>query len=286
MERIDARIVELARMQHGLVASRQLRALGLDSRAIGRRVARGWLIERGDGVFQVGAVAGPRAPEMAALLLYGERSTISDGTAVVQWKLRAWGTAPIHVTVPTGVTGRPGVQLHRRVLADADRTTLDGLRITTPARTIADISPSMPAVELQRLIEEAQLRSLASREQLEAYAARRPALRKALGAGDEPRLTRSEAERRLLELIRAAGLPTPRTNVRVAGHEVDMLWPRQRLVVEVDGYAFHGSRVAFERDRSRDARLVAAGYRVLRVTWRQLTAEPERVVAILAAALA
>ena len=65
-----------------------------------------------------------------------------------------------------------------------------------------------------------------------------------------------------------------------------MLWPRRRLVVEVDGYAFHGSRVAFERDRSRDARLVAAGYRVLRVTWRQLTAEPERVVAILAAALA
>jgi very-short-patch-repair endonuclease len=113
----------------------------------------------------------------------------------------------------------------------------------------------MPALELQRLIEEAQLRNLASREQLEAHAARRPALRKALQAGGEPRLTRSEAERRLLELIRTAGLPTPYTNVRVAGHEVDMLWPRQRLVVEVDGYAFHGSRVAFERDRSRDARL-------------------------------
>ncbi len=250
MERIDARIVELARAQHGLVASRQLRALELDSRAIGRRVARGWLIERGDGVFQAGAVAGPRAPEMAALLRYGERSTISDGTAVVQWKLGAPGTAPVHVTVPTGVAGRPGVQVHRRVLADADRTTLDGLRITTPARTIADVSSSIHAVELQRLIEEAQLRNLASRAQLGAYAARRPALRKALEAGDEPQLTRSEAERRLLQLIRAAGLPTPRTNVRVAGHEVDMLWPAQRLVVEVDGYAFHGSRAA-RRRRSR-----------------------------------
>jgi very-short-patch-repair endonuclease len=97
---------------------------------------------------------------------------------------------------------------------------------------------------------------------------------------------RSEAERRLLELVRAADLPAPQTNTRVAGLEVDMLWPAQRLVVEVDGYEYHGPRVAFERDRRRDARLLAAGYRVLRVTWRQLMTEPERVIAVIAAALA
>jgi very-short-patch-repair endonuclease len=111
-----------------------------------------------------------------------------------------------------------------------------------------------------------------------------PALRAVLQ--QEPSLTRSEAERRLLALIRAARLPPPRTNVRVGGFEVDMLWPAERLVVEIDGFAFHGGCAAFERDRRRDAQLLARGYRVLRITWRQLTREPHAVVATIAAALA
>ena len=85
-----------------------------------------------------------------------------------------------------------------------------------------------------------------------------------------PTLTRSEAERRLLKLIAAAELPRPQVNTRVQGFEVDALWREQRLIVEVDGYVFHGPRPVFERDRRRDQVLIAAGYRVLRVTWRQL----------------
>ena len=282
----DRAIVRLARDQHGLVSARQLRALGLDTRGIRRRVVRGWLIDRGDGVFQAGPIAGPCASEMAALLRYGDRSTVSDGTAAVQWELRPARHGLVELTLATGAAERPGVRVHRRKLTDDDRTVHRGLRITTPARTIADLSPSMPAVDLQRLIEEAQLRRLASRTQLEAYGPGRPALRAALHAHDEPQLTRSEAERRMLELIRAAGLPAPRTNVRVNGLEVDLFWPAQRLIVEVDGYEFHGSRPAFERDRRRDARLLAVGYRVLRVTWRQLVEEPGRVIAVIAAALA
>jgi very-short-patch-repair endonuclease len=99
-------------------------------------------------------------------------------------------------------------------------------------------------------------------------------------------MTRSEAERRLLALVRAARLPQPETNVRLGRYEVDMLWRRQRLVVEVDGFAYHGSRRAFERDRRRDADLTQAGYRVVRFTWRQITQEPEAVVARLAALIA
>jgi very-short-patch-repair endonuclease len=72
----------------------------------------------------------------------------------------------------------------------------------------------------------------------------------------------------------------------LAGHEVDVLWPDRRLIVEVDGYAFHSSRTAFEKDRKRDAALQAAGYRVVRVTWRQLTERPEALSATLGAALA
>jgi very-short-patch-repair endonuclease len=102
----------------------------------------------------------------------------------------------------------------------------------------------------------------------------------------EPRLTRSQAERRLLALVRRAGLPLPETNVRVLGHEVDGLWRDERLIVEVDGFDAHGTRAAFERDRRRDAELVAPGYRVIRVTWRQLCDEPEQLIARLAAALA
>jgi very-short-patch-repair endonuclease len=281
----DAAIVALAREQHGLVHVRQLRMLRLDTRAIRRRVARGWLIERVGGVFQVGPIAGQCAAEMAALLRYGPGSTLSDHSAAARWELRARPEL-VHLTVRSGAATQPGVLLHRRRLQPEDRTVHKGLRITTPARTIADLSPSVPAVELQRLIEEVQLKRLATRTRLEAYAPGRPALRAALAAHDEPRLTRSEAERRLLELIRAAGLPPPRTNTRVLGLEVDMLWPEQRLIVEVDGYEFHGSRPAFERDRRRDARLLAAGYRVMRVTWRQLVEEPERVIAVIAAALA
>lgn len=82
--------------------------------------------------------------------------------------------------------------------------------------------------------------------------------------------TRSELERRFLDLCRNAGLPAPEVNVVVEGFEVDALWRDQRLIVELDGYEYHRTRAAFERDRARDIALQLAGYRVLRVTWRQL----------------
>jgi very-short-patch-repair endonuclease len=101
-----------------------------------------------------------------------------------------------------------------------------------------------------------------------------------------PALTRSQAEERFLELIRAADLPTPDVNTPLHGFEVDFLWREQRLVVEIDGYAYHSDRQAFEGDRSRDATLAAHGYRVIRVTWRQLRDAPTAVVARVAQALA
>jgi very-short-patch-repair endonuclease len=111
--------------------------------------------------------------------------------------------------------------------------------------------------------------------------------RRALTAAldDDPQLTRSEAERRLLALISQARLPRPETNVRLEGYEVDLLWRRERLIVEVDGYAYHSTRQAFERDRARDAALQAAGYRVVRFTWRQIVDNSYAVVAQLSALL-
>jgi very-short-patch-repair endonuclease len=73
--------------------------------------------------------------------------------------------------------------------------------------------------------------------------------------------------------------------VHVEGYEVDLLWREQRLIVEVDGFAYHSTRAAFERDRARDAALQAAGYRVVRLTWRQIIDEPHALVAQLAVLL-
>jgi very-short-patch-repair endonuclease len=101
-----------------------------------------------------------------------------------------------------------------------------------------------------------------------------------------PALTRSEAERRLLALVRAGGLPEPEVNVRLCGYEVDFLWREHRLVVEVDGFAFHGTRAAFERDRRKDGALADAGFAVRRVTWRQLVDEPARLLVALARTVA
>ncbi len=81
-------------------------------------------------------------------------------------------------------------------------------------------------------------------------------------------------------------MPRPHLNAPVECHHADAVWPDQRLVIEVDGYASHGSRHAFERDRRIDQQRTAAGCRTVRVTWRQLTREPEAVVATVAGALA
>ncbi|HEX9708621.1 MAG TPA: DUF559 domain-containing protein [Candidatus Thermoplasmatota archaeon] len=111
-------------------------------------------------------------------------------------------------------------------------------------------------------------------------------MRALLDAPGGPALTRTAAEATFLELVRRGGLPRPAANVVVEGLEVDFLWRERRLAVEIDGYAHHGGRAAFERDRRRDAALIAAGFRVVRFTWRQLVGESDVVLVRVAQALA
>lgn len=98
--------------------------------------------------------------------------------------------------------------------------------------------------------------------------------------------TRSTAEDRFLDLVRSGRLPTPETNVVLEGYEVDFLWRREKLVVEVDGFGYHGSRRSFEGDRRRDADLVSAGFRVVCFTWRHLVDDRDATLVRLSAALA
>ena len=101
---------------------------------------------------------------------------------------------------------------------------------------------------------------------------------------------RSELERRALELFERAGLARPRVNTLVstpAGPlEVDFCWPDRRLVVEADGFEFHRTRGAFERDRRRDQLLRLAGWTPVRVTWRQVHDSPSDVAAAVGAGAA
>ena len=169
-------------------------------------------------------------------------------------------------------------------MSRGETTRLSGIPITTPARTLLDLASEATSRELEQAVAEAERRHLASRGGLVALLARYPrrpgtrALRFLVETHQRPALIRSEAEERLLALIGKAQLPAPDVNARVGPYEVDFLWREARLIVEVDGFAFHGDRAAFEADRRRDAELAARGFHVIRVTWRQIEAEPEAVL--------
>ncbi len=235
----------------------------------------------------------PLARETAALLYAGDDCVLSHGTAAA-----LWGVAPAPPFVALTVVGRgvekqPGLRVHRvRTLDAGDVRMKHGFPVTAPARTIIDFAAAHPADAVARALNEARVLRLVTDAELTAALGRCPGrtgtrcVRQLLAAEHGPAITRSEAERRLERLVAEAQLPRPQCNVRVENHLVDVLWPLQRLVVEVDGYGFHGHRRAFENDRRRDQALAAAGYQVLRVTWRQLCDEPIAVATRLAQALA
>ena len=148
--------------------------------------------------------------------------------------------------------------------------------MTAPARTLFDLAAT-GYPHLERAFGDAHAQRLVTAREIERPARAQPDPRagtralRALLSDNASGFTRSKAERILRGLLRSANLPLPRFNARVAGYEVDAFWPEHRLVIEVDGYAYHGHRAQFERDRRKDLALTAAGFRVIRVSWRQLT---------------
>jgi very-short-patch-repair endonuclease len=170
-----------------------------------------------------------------------------------------------------------------------DLRNLDGLPVTAPGRTVLDLA-AIGFDRIEAVYSEMLARRLLQERDLVAALERAPRRRgaaevRALLDVERRGFTRSEAERIMRKLCRQAQLQEPVSNVRVAGFEVDFFWPAENLIVEVDGYRYHSHRAAFERDRQRDARLLAAGFVVIRITWRQLTEKPLTVVATIASAL-
>jgi very-short-patch-repair endonuclease len=292
--RPERAIAELAAKQRGVITRAQLLELGLTRTTIDNWVKHSRLHPLYRGVFLLGhprPIAGAR--QLAAVLASGPGAVLSHLSAAEIWQLLPGREGAVDVTVPGRNPGRKrGIRVHRvRDLDPRDIRKLGGIPITSPARTILDLAADVTPRELEQALAEAYARQLARRSELVSLLARRSprpgtrALRALLEDGT-PALTRSQAEDRLLGLIRAAELPAPETNIRIGRHEVDFVWRDQRLIVEVDGFRFHSSRSAFERDRRRDAELGTLGFRVARVTWHQIVDEPVALVARLATALA
>lgn len=290
----DGRIYELAGAQHGVVTRSQLVESGVSPGAIDHRLRKGTLRRIHRGVYSAGPIAARYRLEMAAVLACGPSAALSDRTAAAVWGLAPprHREAPIDVVGPRSLRGpASGVRLHRRVLSSDEVSTRHGIPLTTPPRTLLDLASSLGPHQLERTLAGALRRGLVGLDAIEAMLLRHPrrrgcrALRALVRDAAGPALTRSEGEARFLALLRKGGVPRPRVNAVVGGLEVDFLWPEHGIVAEVDGFAFHSHRSAFENDRRRDAILAAGGLTVVRVTWRQLQHEPERVLARLCMAL-
>jgi very-short-patch-repair endonuclease len=284
-------LAALAGRQHGVISIAQLRAIGIDARAARRRVASGALHRLHPGVYAVGrADVSVKGRYQAAVLACGDGALISHHCAAALWGLRYPVAGAIDVTIQArGGRRRAGLDIHvARSLSSADISTCEGIPCTSVARTLVDVAATSSARMLDRMIEQSQILRIFDRTSLLAAL---DAAKGKCGVGllrerivdlaDRPPPFRSELERRFYELVRDAGLPKPIVNGRVAGHEVDFHWPAQRLIVETDGGATHGTPSAFERDRQRDLELTIAGWRVSRLGWRQVTRERGQVLLLL-----
>jgi len=289
---LDWEIAELAAEQHGVFALSQLVDSGFDSQLARKRVAAGRLHRVFQGVFstQKQSLLTPNGWRMAAVLACGPEAVLSHRSAAAHWGIREDTRSRIDVTAP-GRRGRipAGIDAHRHAsLRPADCTRVDGIPCTSVSRTLLDLAAvvsyrglryAVKQAEVEGLFDLTEMNELLGRSRGRRGVAR---LRMAI-ALHEPReqLTRRELEERFFDLCREAGLPLPEVNAHlvVGGISMmpDFLWHGAGLIVEADSRKVHGTVAAFEEDRRRDQRLTAAGWTVIRCTWRQVLDEPERL---------
>jgi very-short-patch-repair endonuclease len=285
----DDLIGEIATRQQSVITRRQLMALGVSESAIDHSIRRGRLIRLHQGVYAVGHQAlAPHAAELAAVLAVGEGAYLSHFSAAALWGMVPEPPRLVHVTLVGRDAGRrrSGIEVHQTRMVDSrDVTIHHGIPVTRPARVVLDIAPGLSDRQLERTFDRGLKERRFSRHAVATVVARnlqRPAATRlkalAEAQGRFSTATRSPPEEALLKLIRAGGLPEPEVNAWLAPYEVDFLWRAQRLVVEVDGYAFHATHRSFEADHARDLELEARGFDVVRYTADQITQRPEWVL--------
>ena len=280
----DRKIGGLAQRQYGVVARVQLVELGLSEGAIDDRLKLGRLHRIHRGVYSVGHRVIPQEGMwLAAVLASGPGAVLSHNSAAGLWGIqRCDARKRIDVAISSSSRSTPRVRRRQVELRTDEVTARRRIPVTTLTRTIFDISAETSVEGLEATIRQAEylhrFRLDHLRRMLQRHSGRRGATTvKAclarLASGPHGR-RRSTLEDRFASLLADTNLPKPVLNaiLDLDGEkiEVDCLWREQRLIVELDGGDAHGTRVAFESDRERDRRLQTAGWRVIRVTWRQL----------------
>jgi hypothetical protein len=291
----ELELADLARRQHGIVARRQLRALGFSESAIARRLAAQRLHTVHSGVYAVGHPHVSRNGRwIAAVLACGPGAALGYATGAFFWSMRRGEPQLTDIVVPHSTKRtRTGLRIHRHPgLAGSEVRTQHGIRVTTPARTILDYAAIASDRELAYALDQAEIQELTDYPALDAIARAHPRhrgstrLRRMLAryeAGSAR--SRSGLEIAFLELCERHGVPRPLVNEPLCGMTVDFVFVDERVAVETDSWRWHRGRAAFERDRARDAVLAAAGWRTLRFTDRQIELAERGVARALTAAL-
>src|SRR3954469_7157394 len=282
----DVRVAELAGAQFNRVSRQQLNVLGLSDTAIARRVESGRLVIVEQGVLAVAPVLehDDWGRWMGATLT-APGSVLSHVSAAAAWGF--WSLPRQFETVTRPGNGGPrrhgGVLVYRSSTVASECDLLRGIPITAVARTLLDLAGHASGRALARALREAVRLGLttitALGDDLGRYRGRRGASRLAAALGRYAGLplerARSGAEVKALEVLRDAGRPLPKLNVRIADEEADLSWPRWRLIVEVDGGPFH---LDVGEDARKQERWEAAGWRVCRLSARDVYGRPNRLL--------
>jgi Transcriptional regulator, AbiEi antitoxin len=279
-----------------VVSIRQLeQRLGYSRAGVAGLVESGRLHRIHRGVYAVGHTDLSRKGEcLAAVLAVGPGALLSYHSAGWLWGIWRGSPVPFHITaaVPRHHPTPEGMVRHRaRNLVDSDRTVVDGIPVTSVARTVLDLAWKLRADQLRRVLARAEELGLLDLAELAAVIERNRGhhgakrLRYALAIYRPPAYTRSEFERRFVARLVDAGLPRPATGWNEVGYELDLCWPDLRFGVELDAYETHGTRDAFERDHDRDLALALAGIETIRVSERQFRRAPNEIVARVATLL-
>lgn len=289
----DEVIGTLAARQWGVVARAQLLDVGLSTTEVRDRVRAGRLPRLHPGVYAVGHARLRREGHwLSAVLAAGPGAVLSHRDAAGLHDLRPANHRRIDVSTAGRARSSERISVHRTRILDAeDVTEVSGIPVTTVARTLLDLAGIVPHDHLTKAIKEAERQHTFDLRTVEAAMARtrgrtgrgHRALKQAIEEYATLGLsaTDSALEDAFHRLVRDSGLPSPEINTYVEGFKIDAVWRAQRVAVELDGWAHHHTRHAFERDRERDAALTENGWRVVRFTHRQLRERPDRVVHVL-----
>jgi very-short-patch-repair endonuclease/predicted transcriptional regulator of viral defense system len=289
----DYPISELARLQHGALARRQLNESGWSEAEIRWRLEAGRLHRIHAGVYSLAPrqLLSRQGRWMAAVLASGPDALLSHHTAAALWGIRGYSGGTIHVTTAHKSTSTKRIRRHLSVVPSDERVVEEGIPVTSVHRTIFDLAPHEDVDAVVAMIKEAEYLNcwdlLSLPDLLERYPGKRGRrkVRFALERLTEepPGRTRSKLEERCAPFLRRHRLPLPRFNDWILlgpkRFQVDCHWPHLELIVELDGWEGHHTRPAFQDDRARDRALRVAGYSVIRLTWTQLNSEPGQVAA-------